>query len=488
MALKHQVFHGSVWSLAGTAGQQVVNFILFVMLARLLTPGDFGVMAIAAVVIDILVLIGCLGQVQALVQRPTLDDDTASTSFWTVQAFGLAMTAVVFFSAPLAASLFGMPQLEPVLQMLAPICLIQSLSAVHEAWLRRSFGFKWLAARTVAASTFGGIMSVGLALYGFGIYAMVGQRLIIALVLTGMVWWSSPWRPKLRWVKADALALARVGSDISLVAFLQIANVRIVDVVVGYLFGPQILGQLRIAWKVFDFVIAVAVQPIVNVSLSALSRLQHNNAAMASATVRLISVSATALYPVFFGVAVIAPDVVPALFGDKWDDAILFIQILSPIAVAATINYFLSTTLTAAGRTRWILWQALGQVGLVLVITGITASLGVVPVLVGNVVRATIIALVNVWLLKLAIGAAPSSILRGLLPPLVAASTMAIVLVAARPLFIDFSDIALVRAVATALIGALLFGGVLWFAFPSWRRNMQMELKPLLLGKGSTKT
>ncbi len=223
-----------------------------------------------------------------------------------------------------------------------------------------------------------------------------------------MVWWSSAWRPKLRWVTAEAIALARVGGDISLVAFLQVANVRIVDVVVGYLFGPQILGQLRIAWKLFDFVIAIAVQPIVNVSLPALSRLQSNHKAMASATVRLISVSATALYPIFFGIAVVAPDVMPVLFGDKWDEAIRFIQILSPIAIAATINYFLTTTLTAAGRTRWILWQALGQVVLALSITAATAPFGVVPVLVGNVVRASIIALVNVWLLKLAIGAAPA--------------------------------------------------------------------------------
>ena len=91
MALKQQVFIGSVWSLAGTAGQQTVSFILFVMLARLLAPADFGVMALAAVVIDILALVGCLGQIQALVQREHLDDTAASTSFWMLQAFGLAM-------------------------------------------------------------------------------------------------------------------------------------------------------------------------------------------------------------------------------------------------------------------------------------------------------------------------------------------------------------------------------------------------------------
>src|SRR5262245_35863397 len=145
MALKQQVFIGSVWSLVGTAGQQTVSFILFVMLARLLSPADFGVMALAAVVIDLLALIGCLGQVQALVQREQLDDTAASTSFWMLQAFGVAMTAVVFLTAPLVASIFALPTLEPVLQLLAPVCLLQTLSAVHEAWLRRTFGFKWLA-------------------------------------------------------------------------------------------------------------------------------------------------------------------------------------------------------------------------------------------------------------------------------------------------------------------------------------------------------
>lgn len=486
MALKQQVFIGSVWSLAGTAGQQTVSFILFVMLARLLSPADFGVMALAAVVVDLLALVGSLGQVQALVQRRELDDTAASTSFWMLQVFGIAMSAVVFLSAPLVASLFALPALEPVLKLLAPVCLLQTLSAVHEAWLRRTFGFKWLAARTVLASILGGIVSVGMALYGFGIYAIVGQRLIIAFVLTAMVWWSSPWRPKLRWATADALSLARVGADISLVTFLQVANVRIIDVAVGYLFGPQILGQLRIAWRLFDFVMAVAVQPVVNVSLSALSRMQGNGAAMASATIRLIGVSGTALFPLFFGIAVVAPDVVPALFGDKWDDAILFIQILSPISVAATVNYFLGSALTAAGRTRWILWQALAQVSLALVLTLASAPFGVVPVLVANVVRASIIAVVNVWLLKLAIGAAPAALGRALMPPLVAALAMTAVLVAARPLFVGFTDIALVRAIGTAIAGAMLFVSLLWFGFPAWRRNMHMELKPLFAGKGAS--
>jgi PST family polysaccharide transporter len=483
MALKQQVFIGSVWSLAGTAGQQTVSFILFVMLARLLSPADFGVMALAAVVIDLLALVGCLGQVQALVQRRELDDTAASTSFWMLQAVGIAMTAVVFLSAPLVASVFALPTLEPVLQLLAPVCLLQTLSAVHEAWLRRTFGFKWLAARTVLASIFGGIVSVGMALYGFGLYAIVGQRLIIAFVLTAMVWWSSPWRPKWRWSTADARSLARVGTDISLVTFLQIANVRIIDVAVGYLFGPQILGQLRIAWRLFDFVMAVAVQPVVNVSLSALSRMQGNGAAMASATIRLIGVSGTALFPLFFGIAVVAPDVMPALFGHQWDDAILFIQILAPISVAATINYFLSSALTAAGRTRWILWQALAQVLLAVVLTVASAPFGVVPVLVANVFRASIIAIANVWLLKLAIGAQPATLGRALMPPLVAAAAMTAVLVAARPLFLDLTDIALLRAIATAAAGAVLFVSLLWFGFPSWRRNMHMELKPLFAGK-----
>jgi PST family polysaccharide transporter len=240
---------------------------------------------------------------------------------------------------------------------------------------------------------------------------------------------------------------------------------------------------LRIAWKLFDFVMAIAVQPVVNVSLTALSRLQHNTAAMASATVRLIGVSGTALYPLFFGIAIVAPDVVPSLFGDEWGDAILFIQILAPISVAATINYFLSSALTAAGRTRWILWQALGQVVLAIALTVVSAPFGVVPVLIANVIRASVIALVNVWLLKVAIGAAPAMLGRALMPPLVAALAMTAVLVVARPLFLELSDIALLRAIATAITGAVLFVSLLWFGFPSWRRNMHMELKPLFAGK-----
>ena len=479
MALKQQVFSGSLWSFAGTAGQQFVNFILFALLARLLTPTDFGVMALAAVVIDLLALIGCLGQIQALVQREEMDDRIESTSFWMLQGFGLVMTAIVFFSAPYVAAVFDVPSLSGILRLLAPVCLFQTLSAVHEARLRRSFGFKWLAARMVIASMIGGVASIVLAFQGFGVYAMVGQRLIIAVILCAMVWWSSGWRPKFLWDTKEALQLARFGSDLSIVAFLQTVNVRIIDVMVGYFFGPQVLGQLRIAWKLFDFIAAVAIQPVVNVALPALSRLQASRDAMGSATVRLMSVSGMVLYPIFFGIAITAQDLVPPLFGDQWGQAILFIEILAPIAVAAAINYFLGTTLTAAGRTRWILWQATGQVALALVISIAAVPFGVVAVLVGNVIRATIIAAINVWLLDLAAGVRPKALMKALLPPLAGATVMVLILWGMRPLFLEVGD-PILRAIATASIGAVLYGAIIWFIFPAWRRTMKGELLPLL--------
>ena len=115
--------------------------------------------------------------------------------------------------------------------------------------------------------------------------------------------------------------------------------------------------------------------------------------------------------------------------------------------------------------------------------TVVSAPFGVVPVLIANVIRASVIALVNVWLLKVAIGAAPAQLGRALMPPLVAALAMTAVLVVARPLFLELTDIALLRAIATAITGAVLFVSLLWFGFPSWRRNMHMELKPLFAGK-----
>ena len=122
-------------------------------------------------------------------------------------------------------------------------------------------------------------------------------------------------------------------------------------------------------------------------------------------------------------------------------------------------------------------------VALAIALTVVSAPFGVVPVLIANVIRASVIALVNVWLLKVAIGAAPAMLGRALMPPLVAALAMTAVLVVARPLFLELSDIALLRAIATAITGAVLFVSLLWFGFPSWRRNMHMELKPLFAGK-----
>ncbi|HEX5578717.1 MAG TPA: oligosaccharide flippase family protein, partial [Candidatus Limnocylindria bacterium] len=193
--LRRQVARGLTWTIVNTWGEQALNLVVFIVLARLLTPVDFGLVALAAVFVAFAQLFVDQGLGDALVQRRELTGIHIDTAFWVAMATGALLTiAGIVLAYPIGA-LLGEPDLVPILQALSLTFVFVAMSSIQMALLRRALAFRSLAIRAIVAAFVGGVVGIALALAGAGAWALVGQQLAAAIASVVALWRGSPWRP-----------------------------------------------------------------------------------------------------------------------------------------------------------------------------------------------------------------------------------------------------------------------------------------------------
>lgn len=457
MNLKGHVFRGSLWSLFGSGGQQLISFLLFVYIARKLTPADVGLVAFAMVFVDVIGFAARWGQVEVLQRQPELSDRAASTSFWMLAAAGLLVSGAIIGGAETVRDFGGDASFAQVLMLLAPICALQAWNAVPEAVLRRRFNFRSLAFRTWLATLTGGLVGAYLAFHGYGVYALVFQRLITAFVQTLATWTMLRWHPRWAFDFADARRFLANGAEIMLAGLAGILNLRIADSVTGLVLGPTQLGYLRLGWRFFDLIVQLAVQPVSSVALSTFSRIQKDLPALRRAYLRLTQFMALASLPMFFGLGAIADIFIPLVFGPQWTNSVVVLQSIGFVMLAGTVNYFFGPVMIAVGKARVVLRQSIVQTILTVVLIYLGSEFGILGVLVAIIVRASLVALYNILALNRELAITPRSILNVLLPPIVASGVMVGVIHLARiELDNALSNIPLLAVLI--VIGAVTYG------------------------------
>jgi O-antigen/teichoic acid export membrane protein len=474
VSLKAHVARSTLWAGVQIAGNQTTSFIVFLILTHFLSPGDIGMVALAVSFIEIMTPLMRAGLPEALIQREALDEVEADTCFWSSLGLSSIMGLGLFLLAPWIAAGFSSPALAPVLQLLSILLPISALSATHEARLTRAFGFKALAMRTLIGNLVGGVAGIAMAIGGFGVWSLVAQRLIGTLVAVVLIWVSSRWVPRLRFSRAAFRRMFGFGAHMTLVTFLMSLNGRIFDFLLGFFMGPAAVGYMRVASRALDMVTQFAVNPLTSVALPALSRLQQDRDALGRAFRRMVQTCALVTLPAYFGLALLAPDLVPLAFGRQWEPSGALLSILCLSAIPITLQYFTWPVLAAVGRSDQ---AALGISVIVLsaaVLTAIAAPFGLMAVVAAHVLRTYLTLPFSFYLLRRNTGIGAMSVMAAIVRPLVAATVMALALLAIRPLLHDMAAISRI-AIMTAT-GALLYGAMVLTAVRPLVRELRVAI------------
>ena len=343
------------WSAAESGSLAVISFGSLVVYSRLLTQGEFGLFSVVLAITDLLGILVTMLFHDALVQRLHVTDRHFDTAFTVTVGVSLALMAGCWGAAPLFQHIVGQPDAAGVLAAMGLMFPALALSATVVAQQRREFAFRSLAVRSLLGRVLGGVVGVGAAVAGAGVWSLVLQQVVSALVGSLVLWFSGAPTPRFRFGLVEFRQLIGFGAFSAGALFMSFSVKRLFTIFAGIGLGVATAGVLNLAFRVVDVLWAVAATAVSQVALPMLAGLQADPARMDRAYRGAVEFACLVLYPCFVGIALTAPEIVDTVFGHRWAPAAGPVVALSCLVLAQAPRLFVTPVLTALGRPRDVL-------------------------------------------------------------------------------------------------------------------------------------
>ncbi len=398
MGLKEDAIKGIVWSAFQSWGNRLISFVIFILLARLLDPKVFGLVALASVFIAFVEILVQQGFGLAIVQFLDLDNKHLDTAFWINVTIGIVMTLVGIFGAEIVAAFFKEPTLTPVVRWLSLSFIVGSLSGVQQAILRRELRFKILAICSTLANIMGGVVGVILAFLGHGVWSLIFKTLLAGILNTFILWFICDWRPgfevsRIHFKELYSFSLSVLGSNI-----LDFFSRNMDDLLIGYFLGPVALGYYSVSYRLLRMMNRMLAGTINRVALPTFSKLQKERDRLRHFFYNAVQLTSFIAFPAFIGIGAVAPEFVRGFFGEQWTQSIPVMQVLVLIGLLQSISLYNGTVMVAMGKPSWQLGiKVLNTMANVIVFT-LVVRWGIVAVAFAFVIRGYILAPLSLFI------------------------------------------------------------------------------------------
>lgn len=344
------VVTGLKWQVATQVVNEGTRAVVVVVLARLLTPGDYGVAGMAIVCASFASVLTDPSLGLALMRRARISEADRSTVFWTMFAIGAVSTVAGIALSGVVADIFGQREVQKLFAVLSLGFVISTVSVTQTALLSRDLAFRKLQIRQMGAVVTGGTIAITVAVLGFGPWAIISNQLAYTTASAVLVWRMSSWRPRAIFSRASLRELGGFGSLIYGADMLSWSQDNGDNALVGRFLGADALGAYSLAYNVMFVPLMRIAGPIMQVMSPAFSRLQGEPDRLERVWLRSKRLTAALLTPAFIAGAVVAPDLIPVVFGEKWHAAIVPLQLLCIAGLARTLVTLNWSVLSALGK------------------------------------------------------------------------------------------------------------------------------------------
>lgn len=448
----------------------LVQVLAIVILARQLTPADFGLFAMVAAFIAVSEVFKDLGLTIATVQRQDITESQVSTLFWLNAALGVLVAAVMAAISPLLVVLYGEEALLRIMPAVALALVFTGFAAQHLALLRRQMRFATLAVIQTGAEVIAFAAAIAAAVYGFGIWALVIQRLAWSLAMVCGAWFACDWRPRGFGPLREVRGLIRFGGNVTGAMILGRLAANLDKVLLGWYSGAALLGMFERAQKLVVMPIRNLNMPLASVALPVLSRLNDEPHRYRDAYRAMAERLAMLVAPVA-GLMIASSDrVIALILGDQWTEAAPILAWMGLSAMYMPVTYTLSWLYMSQGRDREMMRASIVNAVLTFVALGIGLPGGPVGVaaayaLAGIAVRVPVL----FYLVSLRGPVIAADFVRIMALPATATATVAAgaYLLERTPLIARLSDLPAVAVLAASAAG---FSFLIYAALPHGRR------------------
>ena len=341
LGLRRHSIRQSSMTVFGQAALAGIQLLSTLVLARMLVPSDFGLLAMVATLVAFVSLLGDFGITQATIQARDFNLRQATGLFWFSAAVAVVLSLGTAALAPVIAWLYGQPELVPITLVFAVVVFLNGLGTVPRALLSRQMAFRWIVTSEVLAAVVGMLVAFGVALAGGGYWALVAIPVVRAAVGTPYLWIRLPWRPGRPQRGLGILPLLGFGTRLSASNVVNFLNRNTDNVLIGWRWGPNALGQYAAAYRVLMMPLTQFSAPVSQIALPALARLRDDAGRYRTAYLRMVRVLSSVTAPLM-GFAVVSSSwVVAILLGPGWDEAA---EILSWLALAGIVQPLTNST------------------------------------------------------------------------------------------------------------------------------------------------
>jgi O-antigen/teichoic acid export membrane protein len=472
-----RTLRGMAWAYGSFLGLRLTTVITTAILARLLTPKDFGVVAVAVTFMGFLEMVQGLGVSQAIVIAPEEQlADQADTGFTVSVALGAALALVAAALGPAAASFFHEPRLTAVMPVLGTTFFILSLSSTHYALAMRNIDFRSRTIAELADAGVRGIVGIALALAGAGVWSLILGYVAGNLALTGLLWWLVPWRPRHLVSLKHVRKLLSFGGYVTGIGVMAAFLAQFDNLVVGRVLGARELGFYSIATRIpalFILNVAVVAGQVLFPAFSAL-----DGDDLRRGVITCFRYIATAVFPLTVFLIVLAEPITITIFGPRWHGAVGAAQVLCLWAVMSPISMVCGNAFMSRGRARLMFMLAIPQAIALVIGSLLFAPHGIVAV---SWVQATIAIVAQIVTLAIArqmLDLNLTSLLGAFVPPLLASAALAAVLLGIDQL--------VSASIPTIAIGAIAGGLVYLAVLHLFARDLLPGIYRMVFARGAT--
>ena len=347
--LKKQVVSGLIWTFGERILAQGVSFVLSIILARLLMPEEYGVIAIVLVFINVANVFVSNGFGEALVQKTDASEEDFSTIFYCSLLVSIVLYLVIFFIAPLVADWYDQDILTSLLRVLGLKIPLSAINTIQNAYVQRKMIFKKFFFSTIGGTLFSAVVGISMAYCGCGAWALVGQYLVNSIMSTLVLFVTVPWRPKKLFNKNSARKLVGYGWKITVSSLINTLYNELRSLLIGGVYSSSDLAYYNRGNQFPSLIIVNTDTAISKVIFPAMAKSKDDTAQLKEVCKRALTMTAYVVFPILIGLMRVAEPIVKLLLTDKWLPCVPFLQL--------SCIYYMFQPLQTAN------WQCLKAVG-----------------------------------------------------------------------------------------------------------------------------
>lgn len=402
--MNHKIAAGVLWNLAGLFMSRGSMVVFTVFLARFLAPEAFGLIAMMTVAFQLANVLVESGLGQALIRSKTVSQIDLSTAFFANLGLSALAYAALLLAAPYVADFYDQPDLTLLVRVAGLVVFLNAFKVVQIATLGRTMNFRVEMKAATLGAIVSGALAVTLAYAGAGVWSLVAQMLVAAGVSSAVLWLASDWRPSFIFSGGALAKLFGFGSNLALEGVLEVLYQNAYILVIGYMFSAELTGLYFFARKLVDLIAQQLTRAVQQATFPALATLQDEDTALRHKYRRIVQMMMFMITPLMLLLAALAEPLFGLLFEQRWNGAILYVQLLALAGVLYPLHALNLNVLNVKGRPDLILRVGILKKTVNLVLLGIAVPFGVTGIVVGQVLGSLLALIPNTYYSQKLIG------------------------------------------------------------------------------------